>query len=437
MGKLKTNRSDAGLIPFEFLQGKPLILKKAVQAVHMRTTEGGLSRIQRLMWNAMLKHAREVGAHVDLYSMNRHELAEMIDYSSKNTKHFKESLTQMQRISVIWDVLGQEGSELWASCVLLPVVAMDKENVYYKYSTEVKPDLFNAKIFTRIDLRVQRQFRLDVSAALYEWCVRFRGTGYTCIMPWETWRSCLHGEISEKSFLSQYKHFKQDKLTPALFEINEKSDIEVELREIKEGRFIKELQFLVKGKTLFDPSDENTKRAEKWRERLDGWKLRERDFLDILANYPDNVIEAHYQYTKLRLTDKSKEPLRSPGSYFCRALEHQRAGDMVKREAGTSESTANRANAVLTRFTEQRTREAQGYFKELPADERQRVIQEFNALQAAGEGDELDPEALPTTFRHMLSFYQWLAEKTWGAPSPTEVVQFAMAQGSLNFDTPA
>ena len=106
---------------------QPEILKKPVQAIHMAITGGIQNKTQRLAFNAMLKHALEEHAknptvNVDTYSMSRVELMRIIDYTSPNRKHLKDALTQMQKLTVQWDFLQQDGDAMWASCVLLPLV---------------------------------------------------------------------------------------------------------------------------------------------------------------------------------------------------------------------------------------------------------------------------------------------------------------------------
>jgi hypothetical protein len=167
---------------------------------------------------------------------------------------FERSLTQMQKLTVQWDFLRKDGDPMWASCVLLPFVAFDRDKVFYSYAAQIKPMLFDSKIYARLDLRIQRTFRLDPAAALYEWvnCFRTNPSKRTNEMTWTDWRWCIYGEVSETSILNEYKIFKRDKLKPAIKEINEKSDLTIELIENRDGsRSVKYLQFIVEEKQIF------------------------------------------------------------------------------------------------------------------------------------------------------------------------------------------
>ncbi|MFC6522721.1 replication initiation protein [Undibacterium arcticum] len=273
----KKPEANSEQFSLDIFQLKPQILKKPVQAVHMGVIDGSMTRTQRLMWNAMLKNAHDGTSRDGMYSIRRSELMDMIDYTSPNRKHFKDTLMQMQKIAVQWDVLSQDGNEMWASCILLPTVAMDKEHVYYSYSPQIKPMLFDPKIFARIDLRIQRQLRLDCATALFEWCVRYRSVKKTVVMPWTEWRWAIYGSIDATSTLNQYKYFKKDKLLPAIREINLRSDITIELIEVKDGRRVADLQFIVQEKPIFLVTDENRKKSEEWDSRLEAWGIKERN----------------------------------------------------------------------------------------------------------------------------------------------------------------
>lgn len=420
---------------------EPEILKKPVQAIHMAITGGIQNKTQRLAFNAMLKHALEEhaknpGLITETYSMSRVELMRIIDYTSPNRKHLKDALTQMQKLSVQWDFLKQDGDAVWASCVLLPFVGFDRDRIYYSYAPQIKPLLFDSKIYARLDLRIQRVFRLDPSAALYEWVNRFRTnpSKLTNEMPWEDWRWVIYGEVSETSVLNEYKMFKREKLKPAIAEINEKSDLSIELIENKDGgRSVKSLQFTVTEKAVFRVESDAAKeeRAE-WEKRLEDMGVTPRDRKKILSTYSLEVIDAHHRFTLERVSDKSQPPVKNPGAYLKRALEGQYAAPTLqKKSPDAGKDDLGILKDIEVAFTKARNDEAEAMFKEMLEGDREAAIDEYNAIQestashvpAAGE------KRLP---RHMIPFYGWLAKKTWGTPTPQEIFQFAVKSGSIS-----
>jgi hypothetical protein len=423
---------------------EPEILKKPVQAVHMAITGGIQSKTQRLAFNAMLKHALEVhakepGKVIDTYSISRSELMRMIDYTSPNRRHLKEALSQMQKLTVKWDFLGQDGDAMWASCVLLPFVGFDRDHIYYSYAPQVKPMLFDSKIYARLDLRIQRGLALNVTAALYEWVNRYRTNPgkLTAEMTWENWRWCIYGEIDDSSVLHEYKVFKRTKLKPAIAEINERSDLNIELIENKDGgRSVKYLQFTVEEKPLFRVENDVDQEAKaEWDKRLEDFGLTKRDRTKLLTSYSLSDIEAHWKFTVDRINDKSQQPLKSPAAYLKRALEGRYAADATAKPApaaAAAQASLKSIAELQTAFTHSRNDEAMRMFAEMPESDRVAAVKEFN-LQA--QNTELVLEEFKRWLpRHAIPFYSWLAEKYWGVPDAQELMEFALKSGAVSLN---
>jgi plasmid replication initiation protein len=425
-----------------FDQQPPEILKKPVQAVHMVITGGVRTKTQLLAWNAMLKnahefHERNPGVSVDTYSISRVELMQMIDYRSPNRKHLKEALTKMQDLKVEWDILKQDGDTQWASCVLLPFIAFDRDKVYYSYTAQIKPLLLDPKTYSRVDIRIQRSFRLDCAVALYEWVNRFRHnpSKRTTELPWEDWRWAIYGAIEEKSILHEYKMFKREKLKPAILEINEKSDLQIELLENKDGgRSIKRLQFIVTEKPFFKIEAPDDSIKLEWEKRLEDLGVTARTRKKLFAHYPIDVIEAHHNYTVARIADTSQTPLKNVGAYLVHAIENRYAWDMIKREAEKVENPNAMAD-INAHFMKHRSDEAEAMFNEMSGDARELLVHEFNALQS-NNLSKVPEEQSKRVRRHMAAFYGWLANKTWGEPTAQDIVEHALKSGMLTMPSP-
>ncbi|MFC0134352.1 replication initiation protein [Massilia eurypsychrophila] len=424
---------------------QPEILKKPVQAIHMAITGGIQNKTQRLAFNAMLKHALEEhaknpSANVDTYSISRLELMRIIDYTSPNRKHLKDALTQMQKMTVQWDFLQQDGDAMWASCVLLPFVGFDRDRVYYSYSPQIKPMLLDSKIYARLDLRIQRTFKLDSAAALYEWVNRFRTnpSKRTNEMIWEDWRWVIYGEVNEKSVLHEYKLFKREKLKPAIKEINEKSDLTIELIENKDGgRSVKYLQFIVEEKPMFrlDAPSSSNETAE-WEKRLEEMGIGVRDRKKILTTYPVAVIDATWRFTMTRVADKSQVPVKNVGAYMKRALEGKYAPEVVEQTLAKPGEDLESMREIQIKFTQHRNAEAEAMWNEMPEGDRESAIAEYNETQSSNVTRiPVSPDKrIP---RFMIPMYSWLAHKHWGEPSPQDIFQYAIETGAISVNKSA
>jgi hypothetical protein len=423
----------------------PEILKKPVQAIHISITGGLQNKTQRLAFNAMLKHAMDEQAKspdVDIadFSIGRAELMRKIAYTSPNRKHFKDSLEGMQSLKVQWDLLKQDNDVVWGSCVLLPLVSFDRDRIYYSYMPQIKPLLFNPKVYARLDLRIQRLFRLDASAALYDWVNRFRTvpSKLTNEMTWEEWRMVVYGVISEKSIMHEYKMFKRDKLKPAINEINQISDLNIVLIEKKDGgRSVRALQFEVHEKSVFRIENEHEKdeRAE-WDKRLEDFGVSATARKKMFAEHSIPFIEAHWRFTVDRMNDKSQPALGKPAMYLKRALEGRFAAEMVPKPApapATAPTAAGSLGDIQVALIRQATRDAEAMFAEMLETEREAEVDEYNKLQET-ELTRVPPEGENRLPRLMIPFYSWLAVKYWGEPTPQQLFQYAIDSGAF---TPA
>lgn len=419
---------------------KPEILKKPVQAVHMAITGGVQNKTQRLAFNAMLKnahnwHAKNPDQSRDVYEISRSELMSMIDYTSPNRKHLKDALRQMQKMTVEWDLLKQDGQSVWQSTVLLPEIGFDRETIYYSYSPGIKPMLFDPTTWARLDLRIQRSFRLDAAAALYEWCNRFRNnpSKRTNEMSWEEWRWVIYGAIDETSILKEYKIFKREKLKPALLEINAISDLEVEMLEIKEGgRRIKNLQFIVTEKKHFHLIDADDSISKEWDAKLKEMKIPSKDRLRVLSNYKLDVIEAHYRYTMTRVARPGQEKIANVGRYFLNALHNGYANDLVIDEP-VPVPELDPLKTLQQAYSADRNKEASTMFAEMDDAEKEALLAEYNAVQT--DAITKVPETRSKrSARLMIPFYSWLAIRTWSAPTTEDLLKYGLEHGVLSMN---
>lgn len=413
----------------------PEILKKPVQAIHMAITGGVQNKTQRLAFNAMLKNAhdfqqRNPDKNVDTYEISRVELMQLIGYTSPNRKHLKEALLKMMDFRVEWDILRQDEDSQWASCVLMPFVSFDRDKVYYGYAPQIKGLLFDPQTYSRIDLRIQRMFRLDPSAALYEWVNRFRHnpSKLTNQMEWETWRWAIYGPIEEGSVLNEYKIFKREKLKPAILEINTKSDLKIELIENKDGgRKVKYLQFEVTEKPFFKVAAPDESQVDEWDKKLEDLGVSARDRKMILSSYAIDVIDAHYRYTVKRIADSSGAPgkaIKNVGAYLKNALTNSYAGDQVRKPpVETSESDV--LADIQSALNKQRNDEAEAMFNEMAMPDKDALIDRYNALQQTIQ-TKIPMEHPKRIRRYMAPFFIWLANETWGQPTPQEMFEFAL-----------
>jgi plasmid replication initiation protein len=145
------------------------------------------------------------------------------------------------------------------------------------FDPELKPFLLHLKEkFTTYKLENVMRLKSIYSIRIYEILKQYQGIGKRTITI-EALRKMLG--ITEKEY-KLYGHFKNKVLQIAHKEINEKTDILFEYREIKLGRKVNELEFTISKKTPPAPPDKATLQKEKERkhkEREEKKKAAERE----------------------------------------------------------------------------------------------------------------------------------------------------------------
>jgi hypothetical protein len=261
-------------------------------------------------------------------------------------------------------------------------------------------------------------------------------------MRWEEWRWVIYGEVNDKSVLNEYKIFKREKLKPAILEINEKSDLSITLHENRDGgRSVKYLQFTVEEKDIFKLEQDGEKdagngaRAE-WDKRLETLGVSPRDRKKILDAYTPEEIEASWRYTTERVNDKTKPAIKSPAAYLKRALEGKYAPEAPAQKSAAGGGGGGEIEAmkdIQARFTKKRHDDAAAMFVEMPDEDREAAIAEYNALQEVSAA-LVPATASKRTARVMVPFFAWLAKKYWGEPTAQEIFEFAVTSGAISIN---
>lgn len=175
--------------------------------------------------------------------------------------------------------------------------------------------------FTREDLLMTAQLSSYAALSLYSICNRFRNSDYkvTTKDTIEWWIE----SVSRSGKCRNWACFKTEQLNDAIKEINEKTDLHIELEEEKEGRKITKAQFKVNKKSSFAPIVFTPALCEAWngleisRDELEALvrKHRERVVGPALLQLKDRLamnigVRSHAAYLKsiinASLTDVAK-----------------------------------------------------------------------------------------------------------------------------------
>ncbi|MET3139430.1 hypothetical protein AAKU61_003811 [Undibacterium sp. GrIS 1.2] len=420
------------------------IFKKPVQASQMIIQNDVMTGQQLLAWNILVKNAKEqkdqwkkdtqlIRNPDRTYRISRKELMDRMGYQSTNRKPFKQALMKMQDIKATWDVLGTDNENIWASCVLLPFVQCDDEFVTYAFVNQIEPMLFESAIYSKLDLIIQKNLKLDASRKLYDWLNRYRTNPSHLSNKdlWSFWKKVIQGDVDENSYTKEYKIFKRDKLKPAIKEINEISDLIIELFEDKDGtRSVKFLQFKIHEKPKFTNETEEKLAAKE--PRIDLEKEFSRLNISsyykkkIIAKHPDRLIAANIEYTVARLKG-NPESILNHGAYLTAACESNYAGynsDLHSVVKGVSDPI-DQTNKIMEAIHRARNLQAEKMFVEMEEVDQTDLIESFNK-NLKNDEERIPAEKSKRGNRHLIPFYTWLARQTWGDPTPQEIIEYTL-----------
>lgn len=227
-----------------------LAITKASQAITL---------VGRKVYNALLWHAQQ-DPNARKFSMPLMSVSKQIDFQSRNYEVLKQACRSLSSALVEWESPAIDEVVKWS---VAPMVAgVDVINVRgtlfieWSFGHNLQEELLDPRRFAEIRLESIAQLRTVAAVQLYEICVRYKSnpSHLTSSHKWEWWYEVLRVQPGSKSKNPpQYKFFKRDTLNPAIAEVNALTEIDLELKEIKAGRSVNEIQIKVLKKSKSGP----------------------------------------------------------------------------------------------------------------------------------------------------------------------------------------
>jgi hypothetical protein len=225
--------------PKKPIKGKQ-ILKKHVAAIHIGAK---LSLLQRKLVNALLYNAYDQLLTAREHQINASVLCEMIGFDSNNIAYLKASLKGLMETVVEFDVLEEDGERSWEAMVLLPYAKLKGGVCTYRYERALAEKLFHPDVYSKINLSVLRDMNSAHALVLYENCYRYVDISHT---PWwdvDTFRKLM--SVDQMISYKQFKLLNRAVIQPAIKEVNELSNIKLELETKRKGRTITGIRFVI------------------------------------------------------------------------------------------------------------------------------------------------------------------------------------------------
>lgn len=334
-----THREIQSFLPGMEVTSEDYILKKhnaIIHRTHAATpTEEKLFSALLMAARAQMKSGNESPAN-GRFETTIKFLRNFTKTKATNNQHIKEALTGLQERPWQYDMFVEDEFQEWRSFPPISEVRIDKFGaVTFFFAPTIQEALSNPSIYTQIDLKIIRGLKSVYSIALYELGMSHIGERREfSLADYRKYMGLKDGEYSAPADLRRHV------VEPAVREVNEKTDIRVEVQLLKRGprgaltgfsftfSQIEELEILPESHQL-------EQIAELCAMLPDGiGTLRGVVPLlkKMLEQHGYEYVLSNVQYFVERISDKNQAPIPSPGGYLRRVMENDYGLEIRERE---------------------------------------------------------------------------------------------------------
>ncbi len=208
--------------------------------------QGNLTHLQRRAWNVLLANAYDELPNKEFHRVSVAELAEKLGFNSRDYNHLKETLEALVEHIVEWNILSKEKKQIWGVASLLASAEIENGICTYSFAPHLRYKLYNPRIYTKLNLRLQNQFTSRYALILWELCFDYfdtkRDQGETPFISLETFRELMGIAPDDYPI---FKHLNHRVIKPAIKELNELTKFFVEVEQKRESRKVAFLKFRI------------------------------------------------------------------------------------------------------------------------------------------------------------------------------------------------
>ena len=216
---------------------------KASPAIQIQSK---ITHLQRRVWNVLLANAYDELPNKDIHRVSVADLAKSLGFNSHNEDYLKETLKALVDCTVEWNVLGKDKEQEWGVASLLGSVRIKDGVCTYSFAAHLRYKLYNPRIYTKLNLRLQNRFTHRYALILWEVCFDYfdtaRGQGETPFISLETFKDLMGIAMDD---YPAFKTLNQRVIKPAIEEINALTNFFIEIEPKRIGRKIAELKFRI------------------------------------------------------------------------------------------------------------------------------------------------------------------------------------------------
>ncbi|CAD6528309.1 hypothetical protein LMG24235_02129 [Paraburkholderia sabiae] len=394
-------------------------VKKHVAAIH---TSGELSLLERKLSNVLLLHSYDNLLTTRTHRLPVRTLMLVLGWTeSENTEKLREALRQLATTAVEFNVM-DDGRERWSVMPILSFAEIRAGVCSYRYDEALAEKLYDPSIYATVNLGVQRKFSKSHALTLYENCLRFQKVGSTGWIELPVLRKLL-GATQE--YYDDFRRLNSKVIQKAVKEINDVSDINVDVEYQRMGRSVTGVKFLIRQgaqQSLLTPETEDefahVRDSEIYR------KLRAHGIGDKLAlSFVIEDEERARLVVQLAEEKDRKGQIKRSTAGFIRTLIENKADvsepeyEKDKREKAQKQAAAARSRTLDARMQELRIDfdrlQCAAAVKALTQDEKRAFARQFVEGDGAKYAREFRPDS-PGLFSGSVgrvNFASWLRNR--------------------------
>ena len=216
---------------------------KASPAIQVQSK---MTLLQRRAWNVLLANAYNELPDKDIHSVSMVELAAKLGFGDGNQEYLKEMLRSLRSCEVEWNLLNKDNQQVWGVASLLASAEIENGICTYGFAPHLRRQLYNPRIYAKLNLRLQNQFKSRYALVLWEVCFDYfdadRDQGETPFIPLEIFKELMGLEKDEYPL---FKELNRNVVKPAIKEINNLTNYHIEVEQKRVGRRIGLLKFRI------------------------------------------------------------------------------------------------------------------------------------------------------------------------------------------------
>lgn len=379
-----------------------------------------INLLQRRAWNVLLAQAFDDLPGKDEYQVSVKDLLDALNITTRNDKHLKTLLIDLTSTSIQWNMLAKDGKAEWGTSALLADAIIKDGVITYSYGAVLRKRLYSPAMYARISLSMQNKFDSKHALAIYELCVDYfdiqRHSGETPWINLDRYRLLMGLEDNE---YPEFKFLNKWVIKDPVQEINDKSDLWVEVAYQRENRKVVAIKFFIKPNPNKDnalkqieakhpelPAPPDVEHPELYKRLVGYFCFSEQDARDALKEYSPEYITGNLNEIEQRMRRGVK--IDNIRAYTVKALKHDYR---TQKSLFDVEEEQRKAKKAAEQQAQERKEREKTAAEEAAAEEQARYFEELYASLSPQEKERVDQDAVDNLSDFFLQQYRTMKQK--------------------------